>query len=1278
MATPLAVSLLTTNPSSPGRFLIRKKLGAGSMGIVYEAVDRERDEVVALKTLILAESADLYRFKREFRALADIDHPNLVSLHELFVDDDRSFFTMERIRGVNFLRYVRPDDDLDASDTTLAASDTGTQEGEELVVDPDVVKPPPEPNAPIPEGRGGPRIGRLRTALRGLCEGVAALHMNGKIHRDLKPSNVMVEEGGRVVILDFGLAADRIQDSLADGLTGTAAYMAPEQADNSAHTPASDWYAVGVMLYEALTGRRPHTGPLLHVLMDKQRIDPPAPQTLVEGLPEDLCDLCMRLLSRVPHHRPDAEEVLRLVGAPADTRELVAHSPESTRLVGREAALSQLEQALAAMIARRPITVHVRGPSGAGKSALVRHFLAKLAGHDDTIVLRGRCHVRESVPYKALDGVIDSLSRRLTALRPEEARIYMPRDLWALARLFPVMNTVVDSLGAAQSHGRGDMRAPSDQVELRRRAFASLRELLERLADRRRVVVHIDDLQWSDADSAVLLEELMRPPDPPAVLLILSYRVEDLTGAPRLAALLRGAATIDTRTIELRPLSEDDARALAVELFGGRHAAESHARHIDAIVREADGSPFLIEQLARHVLSGDVVAQKRLSLLEMLESQIARHPAGARELLDTLAVAARPVAQPVALEAARIRGDSRGLVKRLRAANLARLAGEDELELYHDKIREALVADIAATRGSAAIRKIHARLARALLRRGSVDHERLYVHHREAGERYLAATFASRAARRAADALAFDQAANFYRAALELAPLKDSEVVDHRILEEGLGDALANAGRCREAAHAFLRAAVLVVPERALELRRAAAQQLLISGHVDEGIAVLDEVLAEVGLKLAVSPRRALVSVLSQRARLKLRGGAFTERTADEVPHADLFLIDVCWTVSTGLGMIDNTRAAEFQARGLILALEAGEPVRIARAKSMEAAFVASGGTRSRAAATALASDALALATRVGDHEVIALATMAAGACAYMVGEWRRAAVRCHEADVMLGLRCTGVPWQTATTRRFWMSALLRLGEYAELKRCLPEFLRDAEERGNIYAETDFRGRLNALWLCDDDPAGARADIDDVMARWTSRAWHIQHWNAVQAKALADLYEGRSTAALERLARDWRNIKRALLLRVEMIKVDVHELRARATLAQLASGSGGRDRDRLLRAVERDIATLEGMRVPWADPHVAGLRAGLAAIRGQERAAIDHLRAAIDLFDQLDMAGWATAGKRRLGALLGGEEGRELVAQADAWFEAQGVVNTARFARFHFAGFVGEGESHPG
>ena len=93
------MSRLTTNPHADGRFLVRKKLGAGSMGIVYEAVDRERDEVVALKTLINSEAADLYRFKQEFRTLADIHHPNLVNLHELFAEEDRCYFTMERIRG---------------------------------------------------------------------------------------------------------------------------------------------------------------------------------------------------------------------------------------------------------------------------------------------------------------------------------------------------------------------------------------------------------------------------------------------------------------------------------------------------------------------------------------------------------------------------------------------------------------------------------------------------------------------------------------------------------------------------------------------------------------------------------------------------------------------------------------------------------------------------------------------------------------------------------------------------------------------------------------------------------------------------------------------------------------------------------------------------------------------------------------------------------------------------------------------------------------------------
>ncbi len=100
------------------RFEIRRKLGAGGMGVVYEAFDRERGAIVAIKTLPTASAANLHRFKREFRALADIEHPNLISLGELVEGEGQWFFTMDFIDGVDFLRYVRGGEAADLSDLT--------------------------------------------------------------------------------------------------------------------------------------------------------------------------------------------------------------------------------------------------------------------------------------------------------------------------------------------------------------------------------------------------------------------------------------------------------------------------------------------------------------------------------------------------------------------------------------------------------------------------------------------------------------------------------------------------------------------------------------------------------------------------------------------------------------------------------------------------------------------------------------------------------------------------------------------------------------------------------------------------------------------------------------------------------------------------------------------------------------------------------------------------------------------------------------------------------
>src|SRR6185436_3555393 len=142
----------------------------------------------------------------------------------------------------------------------------------------------------------------LRLALRQLAEGLHALHETGKLHRDIKPSNVLVTKEGRVVILDFGLVAEAEGKKAHDSITlaGTPDYMSPEQGAQLPISRASDWYSVGVMLYQALTARLPFSGKYFEVMMNKQNFDPPQPADLIPNTPPDLNELCVRLLRRKP------------------------------------------------------------------------------------------------------------------------------------------------------------------------------------------------------------------------------------------------------------------------------------------------------------------------------------------------------------------------------------------------------------------------------------------------------------------------------------------------------------------------------------------------------------------------------------------------------------------------------------------------------------------------------------------------------------------------------------------------------------------------------------------------------------------------------------------------------------------------------------------------------------------------------------------------------------------------------------------------------------------
>jgi tRNA A-37 threonylcarbamoyl transferase component Bud32 len=648
-----------------GRYRLEHRLGVGGMGEVFAARHVDTGEPVAFKTLSRTHATQRYRFKREFRALADVEHPNLVRLRELVVPTSGpSYFTMELLDGEAFTSWVR---------------------------------------AETPAGEL-PDLPRLEAAFLQLLEGIECLHANQFVHRDLKPSNVMITRAGRVVILDFGIIAEQHETDRGvtrDGqVLGTPIYMAPEQASGDRADSAADLYALGVMLYECLTGEVPFSGTALRMLSEKQDGPTPDPASVVPTVPRRLRDLCMRLLDRDPDRRPTAQALLAQFGARTSSRLRAAGSTGST-FVGRQRELEQLRAALGQVREQRQaLTVQVRGPSGQGKSALVREFVAEAQREADLLVLRGRCRERETVPYKGVDAVVDALGVHLRQLDEPKLAELRPKYVGALEQVFPVLAEIwpTDELE----------RAHHDPHEARSLGWAALRELLSLLGRRHVLVIAIDDFQWADRDSAAILRALTRGPDGPTMLLLITAR-DELVDGELLAWLDDDDPAL---RLDVGPLPESAARELAMVLLrthGDPPTEPGPLRsRAEALALRSGGSPFFIAQM---VLGGDAAGSSE-DVDQILLRRLAGLEPEARGLLEVVAVSGGPLSRSLAL--ALSPGATSEHVDGLVALGMlvrGEVESSPQIEVAHDRIRELTLASVEP----AACRAMHWAIGEQLL-----------------------------------------------------------------------------------------------------------------------------------------------------------------------------------------------------------------------------------------------------------------------------------------------------------------------------------------------------------------------------------------------------------------------------------------------------------------------------------------------------------------------------------------------------------------------------------
>ncbi len=546
--------------------------------MVFKARDTVLNRIVAIKMLKSAVSGDeaYSRFIREAQAAAKLNHPNIVSIHDIGKEDEKQFFVLEFVDGMSLRELMKT----------------------------------------YPGGKCD-----VQTILRigiDVCGALQFAHSQGVLHRDIKPENILITQEGTAKLMDFGLAKMLGQPGITQEgiIVGTVAYVAPEIALGKGADAKSDLYSFGAVLYESVAGRPPFAGEdPVKIIFGHIHDYPVSPIRVNPQVPQALSDCIMKLLEKEPSKRYQsaadllkalrniAEDFLRESYVPAHKQVVPSPRPVAVRevqLIDRVEELGLLREAVDKTVSGEGGVYFVCGEAGIGKTRLARELgaYARLRGMQ---VLYGRCPAlfrMDGVPpyvlwKEVIKGYLETCS---------------PEQLYRVIGFYPAeVSALVPEL--RQKLGAVPPSFPISPNENRDRLFEAVLQLVTNISKEAPLLVVLDDLQWTDQSSLLLMHYMARGIYNRPLLLFGAYRDTDIDEShPLIPVTTELNRDRLLRSVHLERISLDDVSEMIKRIL---EQDDVPSEFVELVYEKTKGNPFFLEEVIKSLKEEKILYRER-------------------------------------------------------------------------------------------------------------------------------------------------------------------------------------------------------------------------------------------------------------------------------------------------------------------------------------------------------------------------------------------------------------------------------------------------------------------------------------------------------------------------------------------------------------------------------------------------------------------------------------------------------------------------------------------